>query len=647
MRPVKYNGRAVPDDVPRILAAAGTVTLGGALLSHVSLLSREFGRPSVSLRPELRARLLDDDGKCGSALLELPGIVGGGRPVLYEGDIVLLDGDVGHVLVPAAFDRERSTRIRDLWQPLSRYGQAPDEDNLGRVVDAVRESDDPPVEFLLEAALRFRCVPSGRPARQLIDGLERAGVARDRTDPVIVRMRAEALADAAARCKALVGEVEEVAQPDDLERRMAYATVLEHRWRSLIEDLGGDPRVLDEGCSRLRAAADRRRSALRHEVESAVDDAIRMPDGAFRHRIGGLHRLVRRAIAADLPGDLIETLRGRLHGHVAEARVRAGSHVVVPLVPTDPPYDVGLVGGKSAGLFGAFSVLPAGCGIAPGFVVTTVAYRLHLLGETEDRLREASGSHDDDATVERRARAAILAADIPEEVESAVRQAVSALGDVPLAVRSSANVEDGPTGSLAGQFDTWLGVRGPEGVLDRLRWCWASLWNARALRTLAASGRSALDAAQAVLVQPVVRTRAAGVLISRDPSGRPDTLLVNAAWGLGEGISQGGTPGDLFWVRRSDGAPIASDPSDAAVRIVLDPDRPGTVEERLPAALAGRPCLDAADLVRLAALARALEGAAGRAQDVEFGFDDDGDLIVFQVRRLVAGPPHADLDPHR
>jgi pyruvate,water dikinase len=330
---------------------------------------------------------------------------------------------------------------------------------------------------------------------------------------------------------------------------------------------------------------------------------------------------------------------------VAEARVRAGDHVTVALEPTDPPYDVGLVGGKAAGLFGAFPVLPTGCRIAPGFIVTTVAYRLHLLGETEDRLRDAVRGQDDDVAIERRARAAILAAEIPDEVEEQVRREVIALGEVPLAVRSSASVEDGPSGSLAGQFDTWLGVRGPEAVLDRLRWCWASLWNARALRTLAAAGRSPLDAAQAVLIQPVVRTRAAGVLISRDPSGRPDTLLVNAAWGLGEGVSQGETPGDLYWVRRSDGTEIASDPSDAGVRVVLDPDRPGTVEERLPPALTGRPCLDADDLVRLAAVARALEGAAGRAQDVEFGFDRDGSLVVFQVRRLVASPPRDDVDP--
>ena len=54
--------RARPEDLERILAAAGTLTLGGALLSHVNLLSREFGKPSLALFPETRAALLPAGG---------------------------------------------------------------------------------------------------------------------------------------------------------------------------------------------------------------------------------------------------------------------------------------------------------------------------------------------------------------------------------------------------------------------------------------------------------------------------------------------------------------------------------------------------------------------------------------------------------
>src|ERR1044071_2562431 len=67
--------RAVPDDIARILASAGTLTLSGALLSHVSLLSREFGKPSIALAGVTPARL-SEDGEAG--VLHFADVVGGG-----------------------------------------------------------------------------------------------------------------------------------------------------------------------------------------------------------------------------------------------------------------------------------------------------------------------------------------------------------------------------------------------------------------------------------------------------------------------------------------------------------------------------------------------------------------------------------------
>jgi pyruvate,water dikinase len=240
--------------------------------------------------------------------------------------------------------------------------------------------------------------------------------------------------------------------------------------------------------------------------------------------------------------------------------------------------------------------------------------------------------------VSRLARAGILAGEMPAEVVEAIRDALRRL-DVPwLAVRSSATIEDTPVSSRAGLFDSYLGVRGDDHAVERVRWAWASLWNARALAALGAAGVSPLRVSLAVLVQELVPTRAAGVLLSRDPSGRADTLVVNANWGLGESISQGDVPGDVFWVRRTTGELLAYDPGGGHVRVDADPHGPGTIESRVPDSDAGRPCLGPEDLARLADVARALEDGTGRSQDVEFGFATDGTLYVFQTRRIVPGP---------
>jgi phosphoenolpyruvate synthase/pyruvate phosphate dikinase len=329
----------------------------------------------------------------------------------------------------------------------------------------------------------------------------------------------------------------------------------------------------------------------------------------------------------------VNRLHRRLASQLAYERARAGTHLVVPLA-AGAPHERALVGGKAHALIDVYETAPRGCRTPRGFVVTSAAYRLHLLGETGEKLRLAVGEADENA-ISRRARAAILSGELPDEVRDAIRAAYDELAAPRLAVRSSATIEDGPLGSLAGLFDTYLGVTGFDDLLDRIRWAWASLWNARAVAALHSMGQSPLRASQAVIVQEMIETRSAGVLFSRDPAGRSDTMLVNAAWGLGEGISQGELAGDLFWVRRSTGELLASETGRATHRIELAPTGMGTVEIPLPSEQRERPCLSADDLRRVAALARSLEEVTGRAQDVEFGFDHDGGLIVFQMRRIV------------
>src|SRR6185436_18405589 len=304
------------------------------------------------------------------------------------------------------------------------------------------------------------------------------------------------------------------------------------------------PDRLESRLEPVLIAAGARRAEMEDELRRDVKRAIALPDDLLRSRLGGLFRLLRRARAAQVDPDDVSRLQRRLAAQLAAERARAGMHLVVPLAK-DAPHDRALVGGKAQALIDVKDVVPQGCRVPRGFVVTSAAYRLHLLGETGEKLRLAVEEQDENA-ISRKARAAVLSGDVPDEVREAVRAAHDELAASRFAVRSSATLEDGPLGSLAGLFDTYLGVTGFDELLDRIRWAWASLWNARALSALASMGLSPLRACQAVLVQEMIETRSAGVLFSRDPAGRPDTMLINAAWGLGEGISQGEVSGDLY-----------------------------------------------------------------------------------------------------
>ncbi len=625
---------AVPDDLGRIMASAGTVTLGGAMLSHVSLLSREFGKPSVSLATGDRAWLLPEGAP---GLLDLSETAGTAPAVIDEGDIVLLDGDRGTLRIPGVHDMDSRRSVRRLHSLLLEFARHPEDGPVLReIVESARDPLGPQIPFLLEAGLVYRLVPEGLPARLLLDVLSSGASRPALLEPRLVLLRARILASATGRHDKALEALRMSADPNEVERIVCGFESFVRRAQGLLLDLGMDPADLERLRDDVEREAADRLDGLRIGLRRDVAAALEIPDDRLEELAGSLYVLVRRAHSAGLDDASVSLLRKRLDHGIGREEADAHAPLVARLEGT-LGHDRSLVGGKAAGILEVRHLLPPGCRIPRGFVVTSAAYRLHVRGEIGEHLKKSLREGEDEAQVSRRARAALLSGEIPGEVVRAVGSSLRGLVCARLAVRSSATVEDGPAGSLAGQFDTYLGVRGLPELLNRIRWAWASLWNARAVRTLSAVGLSPLDASQAVIVQEMIETRSAGVLVSRDAARGADTLLVNAAWGLGEGISQGGIAGDLFWVRRSTGELLASEAGASAKQIVLDPGGTGTVESLLPPDKAGRLCLNGGQLARLAALARALEGAGRAVRDVEFGFAGDDSLIMFQVRPVVPG----------
>lgn len=621
--------RVLPADLERILAAAGTLTLGGALLSHVNLLSRELGKPSVALLAETRASLLP----AGSAeVLELGNLTGGAdRPVrLSEGDVVLLDGDRGVVRVPGGADPAARARVRRLHDLLESYARRPsDGERLEKLVAAATPLGPSRLGMMLEAALLCRGVPEGRPAQGLVQAML-ASACGDSVRSILERVAQEVVIQLEDRCRRTLLGLDEVESPNELSLRRELLRSVAARDRSVLVDIGAPTRPLERAYERAKGSIRDRMEILRGRIDTELRTVLEQHDSDRR---AAASSLVRRARQADVDPELVRRFENRVSAPLERKRKGVDSVLVVAMEDAEAAERT-LVGGKAAGLSRARPNLPQGCRIPAGFVLTSSAYRSILRGETGETIRRAVESGQDEATVSELARNAILTVPIPREIESAVEERLVGLAGSRLAVRSSATVEDGPESSLAGMFDTFLGVSGREELLDRIRWTWASLWNERALRLLASSGRFPLSASLAVLVQEMIPVRTAGVMITRDPAGRSDTVVINAAWGLGEAISMGQVSGDLFWVRRSTGEVSAVKPGRSGKQIVLDPERRGTRAVELPGTLRDKICLDEKELKRLAALAVRLEGVESWPMDVEFGFDEEGGLILFQARRV-------------
>ncbi|HEY8075724.1 MAG TPA: PEP/pyruvate-binding domain-containing protein, partial [Labilithrix sp.] len=166
--------------------------------------------------------------------------------------------------------------------------------------------------------------------------------------------------------------------------------------------------------------------------------------------------------------------------------------------------------------------------------------------EPRSLLRAASGRSAYARAAE--ARQELLSAKLPARLEDELGALWErAAKDAPwgLAVRSSATTEDGALQSMAGLAETVLGVRGTAELADAVRRVWASIAAGRALHYLATHG--VRDVGMAVVIQPVVRATAAGVMFTRTP--RPGAVrerVVNAGFGLGSPVVDGVTTPDLL-----------------------------------------------------------------------------------------------------
>ena len=161
-----------------------------------------------------------------------------------------------------------------------------------------------------------------------------------------------------------------------------------------------------------------------------------------------------------------------------------GAHVLLVMALDDPRAVAGVAGGKGASLA---RLARAGFPVPPGFHVTTSAYLDFVGGGPGEPVLAASSAVDvsDPATFEAasaRIGKVFAAQPLPTPTAAAIAGAYAALGDdAPVAVRSSATVEDLPGMSAGGQHDTYLNMRGEAAVLDAVKRCWASLWSARAI----------------------------------------------------------------------------------------------------------------------------------------------------------------------
>jgi len=294
-----------------------------------------------------------------------------------------------------------------------------------------------------------------------------------------------------------------------------------------------------------------------------------------------------------------------------------------------------MAGGKGASLA---RMAAAGLPVPRGFVVCTSAFQSFLETHGGTRLvLELTGDldvHDSSAldNAANRLRKLITGSPLPQDLREAMAQAYDDLGRQPaVAVRSSAVSEDGDAASFAGQQDTFLNVRGEEAVARQVQACWASFFGSRAMFYRAKKGALS-DTRMAVVVQEMVRADKSGVLFTIDPiRKRRDRMVIEAVFGLGEGIVSGEITPDHYVLERETGAVVEEFISVQPVAVTYDAQLDGTRHVELSEAQGAERVLDGDQLERVRSMGLRVEAFFGAPQDIEWSFRND-ELLLLQSR---------------
>ena len=226
--------------------------------------------------------------------------------------------------------------------------------------------------------------------------------------------------------------------------------------------------------------------------------------------------------------------------------------------------DIKIAGGKGASLAEMYNnKFP----IPPGFMITAQAYSYFLSSTGTDekiydilRVLDVNNTKKlDDAS--KKIRALIEETELPEDLKEGIVEAYQVLDVIKealsdahgaalnilrnsyehpfVAVRSSATAEDLADASFAGQHESFLNVKGEKDLLLKIKKCFSSLFMPRAIYYREKRGFKHEDTQLAVVVQNMIDSDKSGVIFSRHPVKKDDSILIEAVFGLGEGIVSG------------------------------------------------------------------------------------------------------------
>jgi pyruvate,water dikinase len=321
--------------------------------------------------------------------------------------------------------------------------------------------------------------------------------------------------------------------------------------------------------------------------------------------------------------------------------------------------DISIAGGKGASLAEMYN---AKFPIPPGFVITAQAYTyfMNKSGLLEKIKQMLAGLDMEDTekleSLSKEIREIISNSEMPAEMENEIKEAYDILDtnkqnlkeakgtaldilknsyEPPfVAVRSSATTEDLADASFAGQQESFLNVKGKIELIMKVKQCIASLFTARAVYYREKKGFGQEKAQLAVVVMKMIDSDKSGVIFSKNPITMENTIMIEAVWGLGEGIVSGRIKPDNYIVDGNVDKFNLIDTKVSEKKVAITRSSSGENQiVKLTEERAKQQVLNNYEIKMLSIYSKQLEEHYKKPQDIEFAISGK-DIYIVQSRPI-------------
>lgn len=287
---------------------------------------------------------------------------------------------------------------------------------------------------------------------------------------------------------------------------------------------------------------------------------------------------------------------------------------------------------------GALGELATRFRVPRGFVLTTAAYAEFIapLGRairarlTDEVIMDPSEIESAAEEIRGWLQALPLSPVLRVELEAALAQ-FNDVERASCAVRTSSPSDDLATAFGSGVARAYLGLVGADEIAAAAARCWAAVWNSRSMYYRHRKKIAQTDIALAVLVQPMVRARSAGVMFTQNPmNGAQGEMEIHSIWGLGAPLTSARLRPTRFVVERASGTVCEQAVETQLVELVVGADG-HTLELGIPAERTEASSISDGEVHVLAGLGKQVEEFMGAPQDIEWAIAGN-ETFLLQAR---------------